>query len=195
MERNNGQTIFLSVIGIATLLVAIIGATFAYFSTSMTGNAADVTATSAKIGAVTYSAVGVTGNAILPGWSDSGSATVSLGESDNPVNYTCTLNVTVNGFGTTGSEQIKLQTSGTNANGTYTSAQPITTGEYQIASGQLTSNGSATTNYTLSFPETGADQNDYQNKTITGTVSCSIGGTVYYNTNNVNGTNTTPTAY
>ena len=35
MTENKGQTIFLSVIGIATLLVAIIGATFAYFTTSM----------------------------------------------------------------------------------------------------------------------------------------------------------------
>lgn len=37
MGENKGQTIFLSVIGIATLLVAIIGATFAYFTTSMGG--------------------------------------------------------------------------------------------------------------------------------------------------------------
>ena len=37
MTENKGQTIFLSVIGIATLLVAIIGATFAYFTTSMGG--------------------------------------------------------------------------------------------------------------------------------------------------------------
>ncbi len=35
MGDNKGQTIFLSVIGIATLLVAIIGATFAYFTTTV----------------------------------------------------------------------------------------------------------------------------------------------------------------
>ncbi len=35
MVDNKGQTIFLSVIGIATLLVAIIGATFAYFTTQV----------------------------------------------------------------------------------------------------------------------------------------------------------------
>ncbi len=38
MNNNKGQTIFLSVIGIATLLVAIIGATFAWFSISIQGN-------------------------------------------------------------------------------------------------------------------------------------------------------------
>lgn len=40
MENNKGQTIFLSVIGIATLLVAIVGATFAWFSTTIEGNQA-----------------------------------------------------------------------------------------------------------------------------------------------------------
>ncbi len=37
MGDNRGQTIFLSVIGIATLLVTIIGATFAYFTTQVKG--------------------------------------------------------------------------------------------------------------------------------------------------------------
>ena len=34
MENKNGQGIFYGVIGVATLVVAIIGATFAYFSAS-----------------------------------------------------------------------------------------------------------------------------------------------------------------
>ena len=38
MENSKGQTIFLSVIGVATLLVAIIGATFAWFSVEVSGN-------------------------------------------------------------------------------------------------------------------------------------------------------------
>jgi len=36
MENNNGRGIFYGVIGVATLVVAIIGATFAYFSASVT---------------------------------------------------------------------------------------------------------------------------------------------------------------
>ena len=35
---DKGQSIFLSIIGIATLLVAIIGATFAWFSINVSGN-------------------------------------------------------------------------------------------------------------------------------------------------------------
>ena len=38
MENKNGSAIFLGVIGVATLIVAIIGATFAFFSASATTN-------------------------------------------------------------------------------------------------------------------------------------------------------------
>ena len=38
MENNNGKGIFYGVIGVATLIVAIIGATFAYFTASTTSN-------------------------------------------------------------------------------------------------------------------------------------------------------------
>lgn len=56
MDNNRGQTIFLSVIGIATLLVAIIGATFAYFSITVTGNenASSIFITTAVLGEVTF---------------------------------------------------------------------------------------------------------------------------------------------
>lgn len=45
--ENNGRGIFYGVIGVATLIVAIIGATFAYFSASAT-NDSDVTGTTAS---------------------------------------------------------------------------------------------------------------------------------------------------
>ena len=56
MDNNKGQTIFLSVIGIATLLVAIVGATFAWFSISVSGNAnaSSIVVTTAKLGSVEY---------------------------------------------------------------------------------------------------------------------------------------------
>ena len=38
MENKNGQGIFYGVIGVATLVVAIIGATFAYFNAAATTN-------------------------------------------------------------------------------------------------------------------------------------------------------------
>ena len=38
MENKNGNGIFLGVVSVATLIVAIIGATFAYFSVSISSN-------------------------------------------------------------------------------------------------------------------------------------------------------------
>lgn len=48
MENNNGRGIFYGVIGVATLVIAIIGATFAFFAASQTGNT--ITAEAAKVG-------------------------------------------------------------------------------------------------------------------------------------------------
>jgi len=44
MENNKGRGIFYGVIGVATLVVAIIGATFAYFSAQATTNNDAITA-------------------------------------------------------------------------------------------------------------------------------------------------------
>ena len=111
MNENKGQTIFLSVIGIATLLVAIIGATFAYFTTSMGGTQGTVKATTAKIGAASFTAQSVSGTAVLPGWtSDAKSVTVTLGPSDYDVKYTCTLDMTTNPL-----TDLTLTVAGTNA--------------------------------------------------------------------------------
>ena len=49
MENKNGQGIFYGVIGVATLVVAIIGATFAYFSASVTGNGANIEGNTANV--------------------------------------------------------------------------------------------------------------------------------------------------
>ena len=42
MENKNGRGIFLGVVSVATLVVAIIGATFAFFSAGVTSNAGDI---------------------------------------------------------------------------------------------------------------------------------------------------------
>ena len=70
MEEPKTQTIFLSIIGIATLLVAIVGATFAWFSITVTGNdkPADIVITSGNLGQVSFedgTAIDMT--AIMPG--------------------------------------------------------------------------------------------------------------------------------
>lgn len=49
MENNNGKGIFYGVIGVATLVVAIIGATFAFFAASASGTENGVTAGSVNL--------------------------------------------------------------------------------------------------------------------------------------------------
>ena len=48
-KHNNGRGIFYGVIGVATLVVAIIGATFAYFTASQSSNAGDITGNAASV--------------------------------------------------------------------------------------------------------------------------------------------------
>ena len=193
MNENKGQTIFLSVIGIATLLVAIIGATFAYFTTSMGGTQGTVKATTAKIGAASFTAQSVSGTAVLPGWnSEAKTVTVTLGPSDYDVKYTCTLDMTTNPL-----TDLTLTVAGTNAQTTVNGKLKPGGTKTVIARGTLAKSATeqtATMTYTLSFPETGADQNGQQGATIAGTVSCATEGkTVYYNAANPSGTTTAPT--
>lgn len=49
MENNNGRGIFYGVMGVATLVVAIVGATFAYFAASVNGATGAAAANSAKV--------------------------------------------------------------------------------------------------------------------------------------------------
>ena len=193
MNENKGQTIFLSAIGIATLLVAIIGTTLAYFTTSMGGSEGTVKATTAKIGAASFTAQSVSGTAVLPGWtSEAKTVTVTLGPSDYDVKYTCTLDMTTNPL-----TDLTLTVAGTNAQTTVNGKLKPGVTKTVIASGTLAKSATeqtATMTYTLSFPETGADQNAQQGATIAGTVSCATEGkTVYYNAANPSGTTTAPT--
>ena len=191
MGENKGQTIFLSVIGIATLLVAIIGATFAYFTTSMRGTEGTVNATTAKIGASTFTADSVDATAVLPGWtSEAKNVTVTLGESDVDVSYTCVLTMTANPL-----TDLRLAVAGDNAVAAATKTLATGETETKIAEGTLTSGESKTMTYTLTFAETGADQNGQQGASIAGVVKCSTAAaTVYYNAANPGGTTEKPNA-
>ena len=190
MGENKGQTIFLSVIGIATLLVAIIGATFAYFTTSMGGTQGTVKATTAKLGSSSFTAESVSATAVLPGWtSEAKNVTVTLGESDVDVSYTCVLTMTANPL-----TDLKLAVAGDNA---VAATKTLATGESEtkIAEGTLKSGESKTMTYTLTFAETGTVQDSQQGATIDGVVKCSTAaGTVYYNAANPGGTTEKPNA-
>ena len=172
------------------MLVAITGATFAYFSTEMQGNNAILNTTAARLGSVNFVSQSVNATSVLPGWS-SGAKTVTVHSepTDYSINYSCYLNITTNTFV---EGHIKLQTSGTGANSDYATAQTVTTGNILIASGTFAASNTAQINtmtYTLSFPEIGSSQNTSKEDSIVASVTCQLDGSVvYYNSNNPNGT-------
>ena len=74
-ENRKGPGIFYAVVGVATLVVAIIGATFAYFSASATGGTGAITGQTADVGSTalsvsttryTWDDTGVTNDNLVP---------------------------------------------------------------------------------------------------------------------------------
>lgn len=173
MGENKGQTIFLSVIGIATLLVAIIGATFAYFTTTMGNkNAVTGSVTTAKISAVTLAGTTFSGENIMPGWT-SGEKTFTISSEsitgDASAEYACKIAKTGEGTST----DFEYQISGAN-NTTYGEWTLVPAAETEVAKGTISaSNLSDAYKIQFRFKETGAEQTN-QGQTFGAKVTCDL---------------------
>lgn len=224
MNENKGQAIFLSVIGIATLLVAIVGATFAWFSATVEGNddASSITVQAMSLANIVFD----DGNTFddvewLPGQSETKTFTVSRTGASANQNFTVSLAYS-NVAGTGGSNISDLvytltKTRYTVAGGVSTQDTGFGTGGVETVTPQAIlsttpttitidtetfSETDATTNevyvysLTVSFPETGSDQNAQQGATFTGLIQVAVdgGATTYYNYDNPTGTETMPNA-
>jgi predicted ribosomally synthesized peptide with SipW-like signal peptide len=98
MDKKN--TVLLTVIAVATLLVAVVGATFAYFSAQVTNNnQTTTTLKAAELGIVFTGTNEITATSIQPGWSSTKEFTVE-NTSDYDmffdINFTNTTNTFVN---------------------------------------------------------------------------------------------------
>ena len=117
MENKNGQGIFYGVIGVATLVVAIIGATFAYFNAAATtnyvnqiqGNTLDLTGNALSISVTKVNLGGTAPAGLVPAKiaSTSGAPTVA------GINQALTAKCEKNGY--TGCHVYKIQASATTA--------------------------------------------------------------------------------
>lgn len=69
-ERKNGNTVLLTVIGVATLLVALVGATFAYFTATVnTSGNKDIQVQTTQVAGLTMTSTASTvGVPVYPGW-------------------------------------------------------------------------------------------------------------------------------
>lgn len=180
MDNNKGQTIFLSVIGIATLLVAIIGATFAWFSITIQGNdkASSIIVTTATLGSVVYTdgdEINMTN--IRPENSPQTTKTFTIVNTTSgateKINYVIYLDVTANTLSDAADGFFVHSLSGTaNNNGTVATAineQVVPgVGENQLGTGTLNGTETHTYTYSIQFKESGSDQNAAQGKTFAG---------------------------
>ena len=188
MDNNKGQTIFLSVIGIATLLVAIVGATFAWFSATVTGNdkASSIIVSTAVLGNVTFTdgnQINMTN--IRPEKSPQETKTFTIANTTEgateTIAYKITLDVTTNTL--TEASKVgedyyfvhklsgtssKTSDAGTLVNLAETKV-PTTTAD--LGNGTLVGTETHTYTYTIQFKEANADQNAAQGKAFQGKLS------------------------
>ncbi len=98
--NNNGNTVLLTVIGVATLLVALVGATFAYFSASINNEQAEslILQTATPVG-LSYKGGTLALENIVPGDSKEGTFTVenpsTVGETSTPNKVQQTYDLTI----------------------------------------------------------------------------------------------------
>ena len=134
MENKNGQGIFYGVIGVATLIVAIIGATFAYFSASATVNGDNITGSTLELaGALTVNVEKLTFSGASAGSNNLVPATITV--STTGVGNALTANCEKNGY--TGCHVYKI---------TAESSETVSAASINLAT--LAYTGSHTTNKT-----------------------------------------------
>ncbi len=194
------NTVLLTIITVSTLLVAVIGATFAYFTSSVMGNssASSIIVKTPDIGNITYKA----GNQLslqnaLPGDSKEITFSITAPKSTNAVPYAINWTGVSNNFSNSSRDLVyTLTTTDTSDSGhvLVKTERACPTSGTTIGSGSIA--GGATHNYKLkvTFKETYSDQNSDQGKQFYGTIQVTTGGstTLYYNSTNSTGTSTQP---
>jgi len=202
MENNRGQSIFLSVVGIATLLVAIVGATFAYFSISVTGNdtASSIIVTTAKLGGVTFSGTtaGIEVEDVYPGFTETKTFTISTdGTADASATVDYIVNLHTVTDATITSAKDLAAAAATKHDFTYTvgvtsasagtatpaanstnADMPATDGVVELGTGRLVgANCVHTWTFTVLLKESSTDQNELQGLGYRGTIQVVVATT------------------
>lgn len=214
-DNKGGSTVLLTVIAIATLVVALVGATFAYFTATVQGNneASSIVIRTASIGNIVYeNGTELTLENAYPGaYSNKITFTVSSVDNDAALPYELSWVEVSNDFvlDSEGNSDLVYSLEGT-ASGTGTlvdlsldstydngfAAVP-TVGPVKIGSGSLAAGGETHTyEMQVHFKETATDQNSNQGKTFAGKIKVTTNNsdTTYYNSENPNGTTTQPTS-
>ena len=193
MENSKGQTIFLTVIGVATLLIAVVGATFAWFSVDVGGNnnAESVYVETMKLGSVTFTdSNAITLTNVKPITAAQVTAdnkkTFTVAQTDSSatetLSYTIQLVVSNGQLATVDEGYFKHSLSGTkNGGGTLVSVPlsevPSTT--TTLGTGSLKGYETHTYTYTIYLEEANKAQNGAQGATFSGKLQVSLSQTQY----------------
>ena len=193
MNEGKGNTVLLTIIGIATLLIAVIGATFAYFTAILSGKETNTTFTinSGTIGTVFVGGDAIVAQNVHPSadplvvkiFTIKGNA-----EGSAMVFYELGLAVSTNTFSAGALKYTLTVDPSSSSNGTR--APEVTTqtniptdiGTASLGAGTFVgpTGGEVAHKYilTIFFPETGVNQNDDQGKTFYGhvTIDAQSGG-------------------
>lgn len=178
-EKGNGNTVLLTVIGVATLLVALVGATFAYFSATISNASQEsVIITTASPVGLEYLGSTITLDNAIPGNTNTGTFTVTNPASSTVAQtYDLTLVIDKNEFTTTdGADQleIKITSAGTTTMQTIVGSPfnltdgAATTGQtYKFVDDQRIAIGETQTyTVTVTFKELGTTQDYNQGKSF-----------------------------
>ena len=180
MDENKSQSIFLSIIGIATLLVAIIGATFAWFSITVTGNdnPSDIVINSGTLGQVSFvDGTNIEIQNLMPGGFNTKTFTVSQTDpsATGKISYNIVLNVKGNTLTPNANGQFvhSLKSSGNTNGGTLATFNPteVPTQSMVIGSGVIEGYEVHTYEYTIGLNNVNENQNAAQGKTFSGYLS------------------------
>ena len=180
---DKGQSIFLSIIGIATLLVAIIGATFAWFSINVSGNenSSPIGAVAPNLGQVNFNdGVTIDIKELVPG--SSSKKTFTVGQTDpsatGQIKYNIILNVESNTLTPNADGQFVYSLTGSgNTNGgtlAKVESKEVPTESTIIGSGVIEGYEVHTYEYTIGLNYIDADQNAAQGKEFSGYLSVQI---------------------
>lgn len=198
--KNKRYEIMLSIITIMTVLTTAVGVTFSYFTNSMTGTAADISATTDLIGGIKFEGGTNFEDAtdIEPGWMKSKTFTITVAPSNHEQVVKVKMDYT-NGFTDLVGEVTEVS-NGAIGSFSLEKNTPENTDEFTKVLVDKTFPASSevqTITYTLTmkFPETDSNQNYDQGKEFNATLYADLGSSgLYFNDQNPNGTNTKPDA-
>jgi hypothetical protein len=180
MEKKN--TILLMVLGIATLVAAAIGTSYAYFTATVSGAGTATSISSATIGVTYTDGSQITATNVLPGWTTTKTITVhnTSGVSITySINWASVTNTFVDSTAspTTGTHALATEFYYTYKKNSGTAstavAMPTATGT-AVASQTLAAGGTDTYVFTFAFANLGVTQNDNQGKSFAGTFAVAV---------------------